>query len=344
MRVYFLDVGQGTCNVIPIGKRRAIVIDTGREFSTLKRLLHRLSIHTVSFLVISHCDQDHCGGASALLSDTTIRTEKICFHIGHKTKKTAFWNKLEEMIQADEIDLEERLILLGPDEKPRQLWKAEDSSVEIKILAPTFGQVIRDHMSGDANAASGVLVLQTEEKAIVFPGDSHYRQWEVIHNNLGRRPLECDIIAVPHHAGITWDEKWDDSEVTAGLETLYNRFVKPKYAVVSVGTSNPYDHPRDAVILALRKAGATILCTQMTARCNPNLEVRRSSPVRPLLGDVPGASLPVLDQTDSNESRNVACAGTVVADVSARRITIHRLQEHQDGVDLLKRPLPLCRK
>ncbi len=344
MRVYFLDVGQGTCNVIPIGKGRAIVIDTGREYSTLKRLLHRLSIRTISRLVISHCDQDHWGGAPELLSDTTIQFEKICFHIDHKTTKTAFWNKLEEMIQADKIDPEKQLIYLGCDEKPRRLWIADDSSVEIKIFAPTFGQIVQSHLASNANAASGVLVLRTEEKAVVFPGDSHYQQWEAIHHNRGRRPLECDVIAVPHHAGITWDEKWDDGEVTVGLETLYNRFVKPKYAVVSVGTSNPYDHPRDAVILALRKAGATILCTQMTARCNPNLEVRRGSPVRPHLADIPGASLPVLDLTDSKESRNVACAGTVVADVSAKRITIHRLQEHQDGVDSLKRPLPLCRK
>jgi len=344
MRVYFLDVAQGNCSVIPIGKRRAIVIDTGKEFGTLHRLLHKLNITTISYLLISHCDQDHWGGAPALLSDTTIKTEKICFHIDHKTQNTGFWYKLEEMIQANEIDPEKDLILFSCDDIPRQLWHAEDdASIEMTILAPTFGQIVQAHMASDANEASGVLVLRTGEKSVIFSGDAHYRQWEAIRNKRGT-PLNCDVLVVPHHAGIIWDDKWSARDVEAGLDTLYQSFVQTKYAIVSVGTSNSYGHPRDAVILALRKAGATVLCTQMTTKCNPNLEARRGTPVRPLLEDVPGASLPIIDQTDSGESRNVACAGTVIIDVSSKRLTIHRLQDHQDGVDLLKRPLPLCRQ
>jgi hypothetical protein len=111
-----------------------------------------------------------------------------------------------------------------------------------------------------------------------------------------------------------------------------------------VGTSNTYGHPRDPVIKALRRAEVTVLCTQMTTQCDLNLEVKRGAPVRLLLPEIPGASLSTIDQTPSKESRNVACAGTVVVDVSDKRLTIHRLLEHQDGVDLLKRPLPLCRQ
>ena len=43
MEVYFLDVGQGTSNVILVGARRAIVIDTGRRASDLRLLLNSLS-------------------------------------------------------------------------------------------------------------------------------------------------------------------------------------------------------------------------------------------------------------------------------------------------------------
>jgi competence protein ComEC len=343
VRVYFLDVGQGTCNVIPTGKGRAIVIDTGRDVSVLKRLLTRLKVHTISVLVISHCDQDHWGVAPALLSDTTLTIEKICFHFDHKTKQTAFWTKVKEKIQKDEIDPSKQLVELKCDDKPRLLWKSDDDTTEIKILAPTFGQSVESHVVEDANAASGVLLLRTDEKSIVFPGDSHYSQWEAIRTQR-KKVLECDVLAVPHHAGIIWDRKWNDGEIANGLDKLYQDFVKPKFAVVSVGTSNTYDHPMEAVVRALRRAGATVLCTQMTARCNPNLEVRRASPVRPLLSDLPGASLPILDQTDSKDSRNVACAGTVVVDIGPKRLAIHRLQDHQSGVDQLLRPLPLCRQ
>jgi beta-lactamase superfamily II metal-dependent hydrolase len=134
--VFFLDVGQGTCNVISIGNRQAIVIDTGREYSTLKRLLHKLSIDTIAILVISHCDQDHWGGAPDLLADTTIKTAKICFHVDHKTLKTAFWTKLTEMAQAREIDPLQDLIELKRDGDPHRLWPLHKlpATTEIKIL------------------------------------------------------------------------------------------------------------------------------------------------------------------------------------------------------------------
>jgi hypothetical protein len=237
------------------------------------------------------------------------------------------------------------LIELRCDWEPRRLWPLDESpsATEIKILSPVFGQVVASLMAGDANQASGVLVFRVGEKTIVIPGDSHYNQWQVIRDQR-KKPLECDVIAVPNHAGIIWDENWSDAEVEAGLGKLYTDFVRAKNAVVSVGTSNTYGHPRGSVIQALRRAGVTVLCTQMTTLCNPNLEARRKAPVRDLLPDVPGASLSKPDQTTSNESRNVACAGTVVVDVSEKRLMIHRLQEHQDGVDLLKRPLPLCRQ
>lgn len=343
MRVYFLDVGQGTCNVIPVGKRRAVVVDAGREYRPLKRLLHQLKITTVSVLVVSHGDLDHWGGAPALLDDTTIKTEKVCFHFDHKTTRTRFWAKLEERIAADEIDPDADLVGFDIDDEPRQLWRAaDDPAVELKILAPTFGQLVRSHAAGDANAASGVLVLKAGGKAIVFPGDAHYRQWEAIRAMRGA-PLACDVLAVPHHGGIIWDTDWTAADIDAGLDDLYQRLVTPRYAVVSAGTSNGYDHPKLAVVRALRRAGATVLCTQMTARCHPDLEARRAAAVLPLLPTVPGASRPDADLMDDGTSRNVACAGTVVVDISAARVEVHRVRAHQAGVDALGPAPPLCR-
>lgn len=344
MRVYILDVGQGTCNVIPIGGRRAIVIDTGREYRTLKRLLHRLKVHTVAVLVVSHCDLDHWGGAPALLADTTVAVERVCFHFDHKTRGTGFWDKLKELVQADKLDPETALVELRCDDTPRRLWRAaDDPDIELKILAPTFGQLVGAQVADDANAASGVLVLRAGDKTVVFPGDSHYRQWEAIKARRGAR-LDCDVMAVPHHGGIVWDADWTAVEVDAGLDALYQQFVRPRYAVVSVGTSNTYDHPRAAVVRALRKADATVLCTQMTSRCHPDLEARRAAPVLPLLAEVPGASRADTDRTDEGDSRNVACAGTVVVDVSAARLVVRRQLDHQNGVARIGPDLPLCRR
>lgn len=342
MRVYVLDVGQGSCAVIALGGRRAIVVDAGREYGVLKRLLHRLSVVTVPLLVITHNNQDHWGGAPQLLTDTSITTEQVCFHIDQKMPGTGLWAKLEELIQTDVLDPETQLRNLEYDDKAHPLWEAADGTAELKVLAPTFGQVFRATSDRDANAASGVLVLAAGEKRVVLPGDAHFRQWEAIRARAGK-PLACDVLAVPHHAGVTWDDGWTAAEVAAGLDTLYTDYVRPRYAVVSVGTSNTYGHPRGDVVAALRRAGATVLCTQMTGGCSADLEARRAAPLLPLLLEVPGSSRPAEHRTPKGDSANVACAGTVVIDLAPGRVVVRRVHDHQAGVDRLGPP-PLCRR
>ena len=72
MEVFFVDVAQGTCHVILLGGRRAIVIDCGcvqRKDQFILKFLHRMNVEFIERLIVSHSHNDHSGGAVAVLGD-----------------------------------------------------------------------------------------------------------------------------------------------------------------------------------------------------------------------------------------------------------------------------------
>ena len=273
MEVYFLDVGQGTCNVILLGGRKAIVIDTGRRVAELRLLLNHLSIDTLACLAISHLDADHAGGAPALLTDFRGRIETVCFPNDHRVMTTPLWRKIVSEIKAGHLT-EKQLVRLEYEKNPKTVWRSTSRQAELKLFSPTFGESQLAMKAKDSNAASGVLVLKVGDRRIVFPGDSNVDQWHAIRDCRGS-VLPCDAIAVPHHAGMIWPGHWDDAAIRAELQWLYTDAVRPSHAVISVGTSNDEGHPRKEVIEELRKLGVVVVCTQITKQCCKSQEKRR---------------------------------------------------------------------
>lgn len=341
MEVYFADVGQGTCNVILLGRRRAIVIDTGRRAADLRLLLNDLAVDALTVLAISHLDADHAGGAPAMLTQFRGRIETVCYPNDHRLEETPFWKKLEEELGADHIH-PDQLVRMEYEKTPKTLWKSASLKVELKIFSPTFGENQEAIRSQDANATSGVLVLKVCDRRIVFPGDSSTAQWRKIREVRGL-PLDCEAIAVPHHAGIIWPNHWDAARREAELEWLYTDGVQPGVAIISVGTSNSDGHPREDVVKTLRKLEVPVLCTQITEQCHADPESLRPG-VIPLV--VRGRATAKTIRTSSGNCKDVACAGTVVAEITPAAFTVRRLTQHQSAVDVLPggAKKPLCRK
>jgi beta-lactamase superfamily II metal-dependent hydrolase len=64
---YFLDVGQGTSNIVYLGDGRAVVIDGGVSSGVPLQFLNRY-VKAIEALVISHNDKDHQPGPSTFSS------------------------------------------------------------------------------------------------------------------------------------------------------------------------------------------------------------------------------------------------------------------------------------
>ena len=328
MEVYFVDIGRGTCNLILLGGRRAIVIDCGQNSGILLQLLERYRIDSIALLVISHSHRDHIGGAMAVLTQYEGRIERIgCVH-DDMLLQSQFYAKIVKQIK-DGTLTHSQLVRIECEESPRYLYGGPGSSPMLRVFSPNYAGNLQAIAEGEPNATSGVLVLDSNGRRVVFAGDSTIRQWRRIREARGR-PLDCDILSVPHHGGIIWD---DPSE----LAWLYEEGIKPRHSIVSVSTSNTDKHPRKEVIEALRRSGSTVACTQITERCCDSLESLRPGVLSPIL---PGRSTKKTNRTKSGNSRNLACAGTVLAEFRDGNLEVHRIAEHTSAVDRLAASAP----
>jgi hypothetical protein len=212
-------------------------------------------------------------------------------------------------------------------------------NLDIKLFSPNAAQNLVAQAAERANSTSAIVVLQVGARRIVFPGDSDIAQWRLIRQHRGS-PLTCDVLAIPHHGGLV------GGQVNANdLKLLYGDCLEPRVAIVSVGTSNTHGHPLPEVISALTRCGSAVVCTQITKKCCDRLESLRPAVLQPL--QHVGKSRPIGDFTATGNSRNVACAGTVLVRIDRQRVEVERLAEHQDAVDRLTQtaaggPLPLC--
>jgi beta-lactamase superfamily II metal-dependent hydrolase len=327
MELFFLDVGQGTANVVLLGGGDALVIDAGRRSRDLLAALKTFGVTCIKGLFLSHNHDDHVNAAGDLLVSYRRSIDLVFFLFDSRLTGARFWESLAREIRDGHIDKHRQLKRL---EQPEDVTFAP-SGVVVRVLAPTFFENITANVSGDANSTSAVVSLEMEGCRVIFAGDSVDEQWERIAENEGGK-VRCHALAVPHHAGIT------------GTSLSYLDKVEADYGIVSVGSNNTFGHPRPEVISRLRAAGTTILCTQITPQCCGDLEsVRRDHPRL----SYPGCGVTrAISLSRSGNSRNVPCAGTIKATAEAGRLRLTPLGEHQRFVDTTVRPIghPLCRR
>ncbi len=332
MEVYFLDVGLGTCQIILLGNRRAIVIDAGIQMDHLAlQFLRRLRIDRIVRLITSHSDNDHTGGAISILSHYQDAIDELHVVQDHKWLESKYWQRIEDLCRRNVLSENQIVRLeLNPANSPKTLWR--DGKSSLALYSPTFVQNQRSQAAGNANATSAVIVLDHLGKRVVFAADSEIPQWKKIHADHGQ--IHCDILAVPHHGGEIHDTATD-------LQWLYEQALRTQFAVISVGTKSNPKHPRQEVVRALIAQGAKVMCTQITTLCHPTPTSIGYGVLQPQthLGRSLDGTL------KQRRPKCVACAGTVLATISRNGLVIDRVTEHQMAVDRLtsKQGTPLCR-
>lgn len=263
MEVYFVDVGLGSCHVILLGGRRALVIDCGvRSDHIALQFLQRNGVHRIDRLITSHSDGDHTGGAISILDHYAENIEKICVVQDHKFLTSRYWRRMCALRKEGRVrDRQLSPPLLPDDDRAKLVWADASSGARLRCFSPTFAENLDAQQSSNSNGSSMVFVLDYLGRRVVFAADSVIPQWRKIYERRGSRTLECDILAVPHHGGLT--EGCD-----ADLDWLYDHAVRCDVAVFSVGTVRRPKHPRTQVVAKLRSIGATVVCTEITSLCH----------------------------------------------------------------------------
>jgi competence protein ComEC len=241
LRVTTIDVGQGDAIVVQFPTGQSLLVDCGGTpgpFDIGGRVvtpsLWALGIRRLDWLLITHADLDHIGGARSVLVDLLPREvwegvpvprsrEAQALRADARARGTA-WRTVLAGTRLEVGDIAIEVLHPLPPEWERQKVRNDDSVV----LRVTYGRV-EFLLTGDAGA-------EFEQRRPAESGTALLR-----------------ILKVAHHGSRT-------SSAAAFLD----RF-RPHAALVSAGRGNLFGHPAPEVLARLTDIGATVFRTDRDA-------------------------------------------------------------------------------
>ena len=215
--ITFLDVGQGDCSIIILPKGKTILVDTGGFYNDKGKIsknkiipyLNSNGISSIEYLIITHGDQDHIGGALTLVEN--FKVEKVIFNCGE-------FNELEK-------DL---IKVLDKKKIPYYSCIKELNIDDNKLY------FLNNKDYGNENDNSSVIYTELNGYKFMFMGDAGIEVEEDLIEKYNLK--DTDVLKVGHHG----------SKTSTGKEFV--GVINPKHSIISVGKNNRYGHPNDSVL------------------------------------------------------------------------------------------------
>jgi len=252
---HFLNVGQGTSQVIEIGQQRAIIVDAGPKNGgcQLLRLLADRKIETIEWLILSHNDGDHINGVDSLLRKYADKIKKIGFLVDRNFINQQGGQTVIQVVQKYSTIISRRLEVDAPNLE-KSIFDEESTNTKITLLFPT----LKTNLLKLKNDTCAILALHINSEKIIFSGDAPIAAWrDIVTRNKDQRII-TNILTVPHHGGVFASQE--------ELNEFHSQLVKTDYAIASFA-SNREKIPRSEVIQSFVKHGIEVFCTQRARQC-----------------------------------------------------------------------------
>jgi competence protein ComEC len=267
VRVTILDVGQGDAILIEGSRGGRLLIDGGPDPDRLLVALDRRIPpwdRRIDSIILSHPHEDHVAGLALLLERYHVRRVMEPGMRGPGPGYAAWQRELS-----------------GRDAPVRTGIAAGDrltvDEIRLRVLWPIRDRVPAEPPDGGTgiNNVSVVLVGQVGARRFLLMGDVE----EAIDPQLLAAGLpRVDLLKVAHHGSRT------------ATTQAFVDAVRPRIAVASAGTGNPYGHPTRITLERLADSGArvlrtdrdgTVVVTFETDRLTVRTEGARGAPPRP---------------------------------------------------------------
>ena len=228
--VHFIDVGQADAALV-LCDGQTMLIDGGNvaDSSLIVAYLKKLGVDYLDYVVCTHAHEDHVGGLSGALSVAGAGTVYAPETAVESDAYDNFVRKVAEQNLQITHPEHGRVISLG--------------SSSVQFMGPVT------EATDDVNNTSIVLKVSYGQTSFLFTGDAEYDE-ELNIVDAGY-DLSADVLKVGHHGS--------DSSTSY----IFLRHVMPKYAVISVGKDNNYDHPNEKTLSRLRDEGAEVFRTDL---------------------------------------------------------------------------------
>ena len=227
LSVHFIDVGQGDCIYINQGEYN-MLIDAGNneDGEKLVSYLKSLNVNGFDYVIGTHPHEDHIGGMDDIINNFEIDN----YYMPDKLSTTKTFEDVLDALDAKGLSY--------------NVPKIDD---EFKLGDATFKVIYSGDDTNDINDSSIVLKMTYGDNSFLFTGDATSNVEEIILN----QDIKSDVLKVAHHG----------SSYSSTTEFLDK--VNPKYAVISVGTNNSYNHPASITLQKLSNRDITVYRTDL---------------------------------------------------------------------------------
>lgn len=232
LEIIVWDIGQGDSMLIKTPNNTIGLIDAGPGKIITQKLNNYFGAKpcSIDFAVATHADLDHIEGFISILDYCKVLT----FFINKSINEKPLYNELISKLKAKDV----------------KTLSVDDSSdftvdnVSFDVLWPPKAPI----SINDTNEGSISFFIEYMEFSMVTMGDLGQKN-EIIATKLIKLPL--DLLKISHHG----------SNNSTSNELL--SFLTPKFAVISVGKSNRYNHPSPRVLSALTDQNITVFRTDV---------------------------------------------------------------------------------
>ena len=217
LRIYYVDVGQAEAILIDSGGEY-MVIDGGNNADgpLLVEYFKELGVNKIKYVVGSHAHEDHIGGLDDIITNFDVDTIYIPDAI--TTTRT-----FEDLL--DSID------------KKNMKYKVPKIDSTFNLKDAEIKVIYTGNDTDDLNNSSIILKLTYGNTSFLFTGDTT----SIIEKQILDKDIESDVLKVAHHG----------SKYSSSAHFL--KKVDPKYAVISCGNDNTYDHPNSLTLKKLER-------------------------------------------------------------------------------------------
>ncbi len=225
--VHFIDVGQGDATLVMCGEH-AMLIDAGdnSKGTALQLYLTKQGVKKLDYLVLTHPDADHIGGADVILTKFDVKT----VFMSDYPEDSKTYREVTDALKMKNLRYS----------TPEPGDSYTLGGADFTILAP----LDRYDNSNDSSIA---LMLRHGDNNFLFTGDCGEEAEKDL--TASRQKLAADVYQVGHHGS-----RYSSSQA-------FMEAVSPTWAVISCGEDNSYGHPAAEVLNRLRAMGVQVFRT-----------------------------------------------------------------------------------
>ncbi len=227
LQIHIIDVGQAE-SILIVQDGFTMLVDSGDNFTgdDVVKYIKSLGIDKIDIFLITHFHRDHAGGAHKIISSLDVK-KIVCHKFSDlSTMQERFWYIDMSISRSIRETFGSMSIFMESACENNKLKNFDVGDAKVYTLSQNNDAV-------NVNNKSIVFKLVYGDFSMLFMADAESEvEKELLEEDAD---LSADVLKIGHHGSktSTTDEFLDK--------------VNPKYAVVSCGNGNDYNHPYGAV-------------------------------------------------------------------------------------------------